>query len=434
MASNVNLATASIQEQGVSLRDPRAELAAQFIADGSRVLDLSEDASLQALLPGGCAYESRQNVRCDGGSVCDIVRGDFPTQAGTNADVIVLLGVLERLADIESFFTHLRFCRRDVILSYHATDLGGDQDFTNHLSFYDLARLFDRYGFRIQCTAPIKEGEVLMRLTATERLAPVAGYSVAVISHNDSGTFGGRIGVEMINSLLPGEAEVHHLTFGALHEAREKYDLVVLGIGAGMFQPLLNEGVLDIVSRGRSAIGIFGTQHREMLPPAALGPLLDRLDTWYARYEDDVLLYGRGRNNVVHLGDWLIDRFPMATSTLDDPLEIVEDIRPEHPLDRAISVIQVHKAVFSSRPHALLCALTAAELAAYSEQAFDPTSAPGTFRSMLIDIFGRSYPERQFFMVDRDAVRRYKAQVHRNVATVAARVDAILRNVAVAAA
>ncbi len=43
---------------------------------------------------------------------------------------------------------------------------------------------------------------------------------------------------------------------------------------------------------------------------------------------------------------------------------------------------------------------------------------------MLIDIFGRTYPEREFFMVDRDAVMRYKARVHRNVAKVAERIEA----------
>jgi hypothetical protein len=53
---------------------------------------------------------------------------------------------------------------------------------------------------------------------------------------------------------------------------------------------------------------------------------------------------------------------------------------------------------------------------------------------MLIDIFGRTYPEKKFFMVDRDAVIRYKARVHRNVAKVSARIGSILRNVAVAAA
>jgi hypothetical protein len=53
---------------------------------------------------------------------------------------------------------------------------------------------------------------------------------------------------------------------------------------------------------------------------------------------------------------------------------------------------------------------------------------------MLIDVFGRSYPEQKFFLVDRDAVTRYKARIHRNVAKVGARIGSILRNVAVAAA
>ncbi len=52
---------------------------------------------------------------------------------------------------------------------------------------------------------------------------------------------------------------------------------------------------------------------------------------------------------------------------------------------------------------------------------------------MVIDIFGRSFPERDFFLVDRDAVARYKARVHRNVARLRERIEATLRNVAVAA-
>ena len=49
----------------------------------------------------------------------------------------------------------------------------------------------------------------------------------------------------MINALLPGEAEVHHLTLRTLGEARANYDLVVLGTGNGLFPPLLGEEVLD---------------------------------------------------------------------------------------------------------------------------------------------------------------------------------------------
>ncbi len=421
--------------------DPRAELAAQFIPAGSRVLDLSTEGALERSLPGGCSYLGRDRITCDGGQACDIAGGDFPTQAAGQSDIIVMLGALEHIADVENLFTHLRFCKQDVILSYRATDLVSGADraalgCANALSFYDLALLFDRYGFRIECTAPIDAGQVLMRLTPTERLKSVAACSVAIVSDSDMGSFGGRLGCQMINSLLPGEADVHHLYIGALAGARDKYDLVVLGLGNSMFQPLLGDEVLDIVGRGKAAIGIFGTQFRELIPRPPVDRLIDRLDTWFARYEDDVLMYGRGRSNVIHLGDWLIDQFPMNTSSLDEPLRILDDIRVDHALDRAIQVIQCHKNVYSSRLYPLLCALTAAETAAYAEQPSGqvPGIVSGEFRSMLIDIFGRSYPEKEFFMVDRDAVRRYKAFVHRNVVKIGERIDSLLRNVAVAAA
>jgi Mg2+ and Co2+ transporter CorA len=57
----------------------------------------------------------------------------------------------------------------------------------------------------------------------------------------------------------------------------------------------------------------------------------------------------------------------------------------------------------------------------------------GKFRSMLIDIFGRTFPEQEYFIVDRNAVARYKARVHANVQRVGARIEAILRNVTAAA-
>jgi hypothetical protein len=239
----------------------------------------------------------------------------------------------------------------------------------------------------------------------------------------------------MINALLPGEAVVHHLTFRTLEQAHETYDLVVLGVGNSLFQPLISGKVLDVISHAKAAIGIFGTQYRELIPRPAFDRLLDRLDTWYARYEDDVLLYGRGRKNVVHLGDWLIDQFPMSVPSLDEPLQVDEEIAGDLALDRAIQTIQQHRQVYSARLAPLLCALTSAELAAYAElpSAELPGVASGKFRSMLIDIFGRTYAEKKFFMIDRDAVVRYKAQVHRNVAKVGERIGAILRDVAVAA-
>ncbi len=417
--------------------DPRALLAAQFIAAGSRVLDLSADTALDRALPHGCSYQSRDSVTCDGGSACDIAGGDFPSQVASQSDIIVMLGTLEQVADLENLFTHLRFSKQDVLLSYRATDLGGDRaGCANNLSFYDLARLFDHYGFRIECTAPVSATEMLMRLTPTDRLMPVTACSVAVVSCGEDDTFGDRLGMHMINAMLPGEAEVHHLNFRTLNEAREQYDLVVLGTGNSLFQPLMNGAVLDIIGRGKTSIGIFGTQYRELLPRPALERVIERLDTWYARSEDDVLMYGRGRKNVVHLGDWLIDQFPMSHATDNEPLLIGPETGIELPLDRIIKIIQGHRQVHSERLAPFLCALTSADFAAYAEAASpqQPGIASGRFRSLLLDIFGRSYPEKEFFMVDRDAVRRYKSRVHRNVGLLGEHIDSLLRNVAVGAA
>jgi hypothetical protein len=427
--------------QGLA-HDERAQFAAQFIPAGARVLELGcGRMALRRYLPNGCAYQGCDlTARAEGTIVCDLNAGEFPTEAAMAADIIVMLGVLETIADAETFFTHLRFCKRDLVLSYCATDLTGKCDraalgYINHFSYFELARLFDRFGFRIECTAPLDSAQALMRLTPAERMLPLAPCSVAVVSDGDAESFGGRLGLHMINALLPGEADVHHLRFDALGEARAQYDLVVLGTGTSLFQPLIGEDVLDLVGRGKASIGIFGTQFRELIPRAGVERLIERLDTWFARYSDDVLLYGRGRGNVEHLGDWLIDFFPLAAASDDEPLTIGAEVGGAEPLDRTIQEIQRHKRVFSHRLHPLLCALTSAETAAYADAPAPaaPGIASGEFRSMLVDIFGRSYPERQFFLVDRDAVRRYKARVHRNVAMVRRRIDVLLRNAAVAA-
>ncbi|MCF8477428.1 MAG: class I SAM-dependent methyltransferase [Pseudolabrys sp.] len=448
---NANLALRSVADDGrrpdaISKIDPRAQLAAQFIPSGSRVLDLGSGGgeTLRDLMPLGCRYEAVDAIAHGKGSpigdlVSDLAGGEFPTHAATQSDIVVMLGQLERIADLENLFTHLRFCKQDVILSYHPTNLvsGRDRDalgFANHLSYFDLAQLFDRYGFRIECTAPVDDRQMLMRLRPNGRMLPVAACNVAVISESDAGTFGDRLGLHMINAIVPGQANVHHLTFKTLAQAREQYDLVVIGVGNCMFQPLLGDDIVNILARAKSAIGIFGTQYRELIPRPAIDRVIDRLDTWFAPYQDDVLMYGRGRSNAVHLGDWLIDQFPLSEAALDEPLQIGVEIGSDIPLDRTIQAIQRHKQVYSARLHPLLCALTSAHLAAYAEEPSRqmPGIVSGKFRSMLIDIFGRTYPEKEFFMVDRDAVMRYKARVHRNVGKVAETIEAMLRNVAVA--
>src|SRR5205085_1850327 len=129
-----------------------------------------------------------------------------------------------------------------------------------------------------------------------------------------------------------------------------------------------------------------------------------------------------------------IDQFPLARAVDDDPLVIGDDVGTELDLYLAIERIQRHKQVYSVLPTPLLCSLASAEIVAYGEPPAQQSNIPaGEFRSMLIDVFGRAYPEKKFFLVDRDAVVRYKARVHRNVAKVSARIGSILSNVAVAA-
>lgn len=280
-----------------------------------------------------------------------------------------MLGALERILDVESVFNHLHFCKQDVVLSYGPTDLGSGRDraalgYINNFSLCNPALLFDRYGFRIECTAPVGDTEMLMRLKPSERIVRVVPCSIAVISEYDVGGFGDRLGYHMINTMLPSSAEVQHLTPRTLHEAREAYDLVVLGTRNSFYPPLIGDDVIDILGCGKAAIGIFGTYFRELIPRPSLERIVERFDTWYARTEDDVMMYGRARDNVVYLGDRMIEQFPVARAYDDEPLQIGEEIGTQRALDRAIQVIQRHKQVYSNQLQPLLCVLTSAELVA----------------------------------------------------------------------
>jgi hypothetical protein len=142
--------------------------------------------------------------------------------------------------------------------------------------------------------------------------------------------------------------------------------------------------------------------------------LLDAVTVWFARHEEDLLLYGKGRANAVHLGDWLIDAFPMTRWTRNETLMVGKEIWNELPLDRTIQQIQRYRNVVSERIHPLLCALTSAERVAYSEQREGGSGLPsGKFRGMLIDIFGRTWPESCLFEFRRECVADYRAKVQR---------------------
>jgi hypothetical protein len=249
---------------------------------------------------------------------------------------------------------------------------------------------------------------------------------VLVLSALRVGNFGDRLGYHLINEVLPAHAEVHHVfidfargySLDGIPDG--DFDLLVLGVGNSLFANVFTDSLLQLLERAPRAIGIFGTQYREALDPGPVGAVLDRLQTWYARFEEDALLYGKGRRNVVHFGDWFASAFPMAKAEVNEPLVIGEEIWQHAPLDRTIQRIQAHRYVCSTRMHPLLCALCSAEQVAYREQRSyraDPRAgASGKFRSLLIDVFGRTYPEEQYFFVDRSAVVAYKAKVQKSMA------------------
>ena len=157
-----------------------------------------------------------------------------------------------------------------------------------------------------------------------------------------------------------------------------------------------------------------------------LKTLVDRLEHWYARHEEDVLRYGRDSSKVSHLGDWLIKAFPMARPTHQERLDVGEEMWNDLPLDRTIQEIQRHATVFSSKLHPLLCALTSAEIVGYREQRDAGGTISGKFRSMFLDIFGRTFPEEALFEVDRAQVMAYKRSVESRVSELRAHINHLL--------
>ena len=252
---------------------------------------------------------------------------------------------------------------------------------------------------------------------------------VAILSYYNAGNFGDRLGYHLINDILPAHAEVTNLTFRpwTLPAEDEKYDLLIIGIGNSVFGPMFNQSLLSLVEKSEAALGVFGTQYHDSIPRPMLDSLVSRLDHWYTRYEDDVMRYGRGLVNVSHLGDWLIQAFPMVRSILPERLTVGEEIMQELPLDRTIQNIQRYKTVFSTRLHPLLCALTSADVVGYREQREVKGLVSGKFRSMLVDVFGRAYPEEEMWPVDRSQVLAYKSAVEGRALDLRARIHSILR-------
>ena len=162
---------------------------------------------------------------------------------------------------------------------------------------------------------------------------PAALKKVLVLSYYNDPNFGDRLGYHLINSLLPANAVVTHASVVPWAVPDEDFDLLILGIGNSLNAATVARPELHrLIETTPHTLGLFGTQYRYQYQKLIDPKLIDSLDrqhdhTWWARYEEDINAFGRGRSNVRHLGDFLISAFPMATPTIDRTLVIPADIK-----------------------------------------------------------------------------------------------------------
>jgi len=384
------------------LADEQAELArlaARMVPAYAKVLGAGEGSDrLEAVLPIGCSFHSAELL---------------PQE--TAADILVILDPnAGSAADVAA--TAERF-KGPIVCAWTFSDEGD-------ATLLALQEAMSHAGFGLQRTQRVSPTIGLLKwVQDVGRVQGAAGRRVLVMSYYNTANFGDRLGYHVLNSLLPANVEVAYGSIYPWVVPDRDYDLLILGIGNSLLpRDLCMPELASLLTKVPQSIGIFGTQFREQFgDPAiagALDSLLERLTTWWARYEEDVLAFGRGRSNVRHLGDWLVSAFPLGRPVSDKGLAIPPEIIGEEvALDRMIQKIQSYQGVSSARLHPLLCALTSAHDVSYQEQRIEgyPDWASGKFRSLLYDIFGQTFEEGELFPVDRDAVVRYKMKVQSNM-------------------
>jgi hypothetical protein len=164
--------------------DARAKVAARFILPGARVLDLGcGRMALRRFLSEQCSYRGCDLVAREPDTiVCNFNAGEFPDEAAQAADVIVMLGVLEYIVDVDAFLGRLRQAGRHVVISYSPREWSAGIDraalgWFNALSLHDLALLFARSGFGVGQVVRVDEVQVLVELQPAEADLPVCDFA-----------------------------------------------------------------------------------------------------------------------------------------------------------------------------------------------------------------------------------------------------------------
>ena len=383
----------------------------QWLPLGARVLDLCPAGCFSRLLKGAAGPSGPCPISPSHPAPDGVLHHPFLVDEAKEADILVLMcpGTSEPWWQ-ECLVQVSRVGKPFLFL--HGPDPGpGD---TRLFSSQMVLDLLGRHGLELQRHEPLSHGYGLIKCYSKGEAALPQPKRVAVLSYSNIGNFGDRLGAQIVRRLLPGHVVQKELFFNPWEISSERFDLLILGVGNSLFNPLMHDHLLELMERSRQVIGLFGTQYRPHIEENRIRTVLSRLSFWWARHEEDLLLYGRHARHCAHFGDLLISEFPITQATMDGCLTIGEEILEGQPLDRTIRTIQSFKRVHSDRMHPLLCALTSALEVSYSERQFKGIST-GKMRSMLLDIFGRTFAEGPPFPVDRPAVVRYRRKVLDNM-------------------
>lgn len=353
------------------------QIVADFVPDGAAVAQIgSTENDLAARLPPGCSVVNLNWQTLDG----DVQRLRQATYV-VAADVPV-----DGLAALQQ----LRHAERRVILTVPAGRTPHLGNAVKESGFSVLAEqaAIDR---RIWLLSPYAAQDVPTR-------------RIALITTGHPSSFGETLRRRQLFSVLPPGAE---LTIAAIEEMQDlepDFDLAIVGTGGDLGSNQISDALLDFLGHVPRAVGLFGLAADEG-DPERVGTLLDQLFLWGARFEQDVLLHGRGRGNALHFGDWLVDAIPASAlptgAHLDLPAE--DGSTP----DRMLELLRHHAEVSVSHPDLLLAALCTCRQVAYQ-----PASGEqARYRALLIDVLGRHFPPSSDFPVDRRSVFAYKARI-----------------------
>jgi hypothetical protein len=242
---------------------------------------------------------------------------------------------------------------------------------------------------------------------------------VAVMAYEpETEYFDDRLTLMLVPSILPGDATVDYFPWRPYHHFPLcNYDLVIFGAGSGLNGNVVDQPCLvELLRAARQSIGIFGIEQHAGVHPGRFAELVAALDHWYARTEADLRFLPELPSNAKHLGLWQMTLWPMTEWSWDDCLNIKDQAKAAHAVDRAMLDIPRARRCVSHHLGPFLCALTGAEEVQYVEQfSTDGNNPTGAFGDACEDIFGERFATKHWIEVKREKVAQYKQRVAENV-------------------